>query len=211
MDEEIKKYKIYFTKHLQNKKDYTSKLNKYYNIILSYIYKNYKHISNVMNSSLVFYIFLVDKNKINIYSSSDINKIFYLKNILNNSLCNDQYDTSEEDVYCSEHNSNNNYDIVSLNTNVNLLNYHPLILSNLDKKEKLIKMIVNKLMLAIKIDLFRQNKSNIFIDYYEMIKNSLKTQVNTKQTSEIKRKTHRGGFKKKIKNFKKKLFKKNLL
>lgn len=105
MDEEIKKYKIYFTKHIQNKKDYTSKLNKYYNIILSYIYKNYKHISNVMNSSLVFYIFLVDKNKINMYSSSDINKIFYLENILNNSLCNDQYDTSEEDVYCFEHNT----------------------------------------------------------------------------------------------------------
>lgn len=209
MDEEIKKYKIYFTKHLQNEKDYTVKLNKYFNSVLSYINDEYKNIANLMHSSLMFYIFLIDRNEIIKYSLADIKKIFYLENIVQNSLCMDEYDTSEEEDLYTEH-SLTCYDTISINTNINLLNYHPLIVNNLEKKEKLLKIISNKLILAIKIDLLSNNQNKKFVDFYGMIENSLKTRPLPKQKFEFEKKTQRGGFKKKMKFFKKKdIWKKN--
>lgn len=79
----------------------------------------------------------------------------------------------------------------------NLLEYHPLVIENMDKKEKIIKLLCNKILLALRLDVYGEGK---FIDFYQQISEALKNEpIKENSKPKLKKNTVRGGLKKRKK------------
>ncbi|KAK6090741.1 hypothetical protein P3W45_000464 [Vairimorpha bombi] len=206
MNEDILKYKLCFSKHITDKEDYTNKLNNLYTKIFTQLQVKYKNVYNLLRSSLIFYLFLIPEDILIKSTVDQIKSFFTLENIVNNSTdIQDGAFLAEDPVnesYIVEETNHltQTYNFVSINTNINLLEYHPLVLNNIENKNKIMRKILNKLVMAIKLDLFGGSK---YIDYYKEIEDSLYKTSETKNKNEINTKTTRGGIKKKIKMLKK--------
>ncbi|KAF9764792.1 hypothetical protein NGRA_0272 [Nosema granulosis] len=81
----------------------------------------------------------------------------------------------------------------------NILQYHPIVIQNIDKKDKVIKLLCNKILLALKLDLYGNGR---FVDFYNQILEALKDDKSSEMKIPKKRKkTVRGGLKKKMKKW----------
>lgn len=78
----------------------------------------------------------------------------------------------------------------------NLLEYHPLVLSNIDQKEKIIKSLCNKILLAFRLDVYGKGK---FIDFYKQVSESIRSEEVKDDKPKLKKNTVRGGLKKRKK------------
>lgn len=207
----LKKYelfKIHFTNFLQGEKN-KKILNTLYTEIMQDLEHKYKNTYSLLRSSLIFYCFLNSEDFLIKQIPSELKKLFYLENIISNIKINNIEKIGLE-KYVEETNSSYNelvdeeFCFVYITTNCNLLEYHPLVLKYPEHKNKIIKTILNKLVLALKIDIC---DSSSFIDFYSDIENSLdikKHQGSKNEKSNVlKSKTGRGGIKKKIKLLKK--------
>lgn len=206
MNEDILKYKLYFSKHIENQVDYTNELNYLYTKILTQLQVKYKNTYNLIRSSLIFYLFLVPEDILIKSTVDQIKSLFTLENIINNStdignnelmadVVIEDFDFVGESTHFTQ-----TFNFVNINTNINLLEYHPLVLDNIGNKNKIIRKILNKLVMAIKLDVFGGSK---YIDYHKEIEDSLSKTSEKKNKNEINTKTTRGGIKKKIKGMKK--------
>lgn len=201
LQQKIINYKLLFKKYLEYGCVNKNHLNKLFTDIYIELKSRYRNTFLLLKSSLIFFLFLVPEDQLLLKTSNEIKQMFYLGNIVKN--CKKE-DSTNLDVNIVEYTdevefieeSINTYNFTRINTNVNLLEYHPLVLQYHEHKDKIIKSLINKLILAIKLDIFNSDK---VIDYYSQIQmniNKPKIQVKSK---EMKRKTTRGGIKKKIK------------
>ncbi|WUR04203.1 uncharacterized protein VNE69_07269 [Vairimorpha necatrix] len=206
LDQKYNKYKQLFTRYINqediknnSKDDYKHHLNIMYTEIIEELQIKYKNTAALLNSTLIFYIFLHPEKELLKKSTNEIKKVFFLNSILENTKLSekDTLDTAIEEYSTEIHSERNEiYNFVNITTNVNLLEYHPLVLKYQESKNKIIKIILNKLVLALKMDIC---KSEQFLDFYKSIEEGLNKKPVQRKSLQIQKKTKRGGVKKKIK------------